>query len=213
MPPNSPATVDRILDYTAVAANALHDVATAAQIPFLTRVCTITLTIIPIVQDARFQRERCYRIVEEIHHSLCALTSLSIYSDDIQAPKMLDRIAQYASTLQRFDSCLRSQRELGTIKRLFKQAEISAQLDFCETELRALLAIFTAKQGARLATTLVEFDIDTETRHQELLEMIASQSSSFDAVSLIGRSTLNTRQFWIALLAACFPKSLSRPRV
>jgi hypothetical protein len=50
MPPSSPATVDRILEYTAVAANALHNVATASQIPFLGRVCTITLTIIPMVQ-------------------------------------------------------------------------------------------------------------------------------------------------------------------
>jgi hypothetical protein len=46
-------------------------------------------------------------------------------------------------TLQRFDSCLRSQRELGKIKRLFKQGEITAQLNTCETELRALLVLFT----------------------------------------------------------------------
>jgi hypothetical protein len=50
MPPSSPAMVDRILGYTAVAANALHDVATASQIPFLGRVCTIILSIIPMVQ-------------------------------------------------------------------------------------------------------------------------------------------------------------------
>jgi hypothetical protein len=50
MPPHSRATGDRILDYTAVAANALRDVATAAQIPFLGRVCVITLTILPMVQ-------------------------------------------------------------------------------------------------------------------------------------------------------------------
>jgi hypothetical protein len=31
-------------------ANALRDVATASQIPFLGRVCTLTLTIIPMVQ-------------------------------------------------------------------------------------------------------------------------------------------------------------------
>jgi hypothetical protein len=50
MPPSSPATADRILDYAAVAANVLHDVATASGIPFLNRVCTVTLTIIPMVQ-------------------------------------------------------------------------------------------------------------------------------------------------------------------
>ncbi|KAJ7711161.1 hypothetical protein B0H14DRAFT_2645890 [Mycena olivaceomarginata] len=142
MPPSSPAIVDRILEYTAVAANALQDVATASQIPFLSRVCTITLSIIPMVQNARFQREQYLRIVEGIHHSLCALTSLSIHSD-IQAPKMLEQIAQYASTLQKLDSCLRSQPELGTFKHLFKQGEITVRLDSCETELRA----FTVFKG------------------------------------------------------------------
>ncbi|KAJ7765111.1 hypothetical protein B0H14DRAFT_3593245 [Mycena olivaceomarginata] len=153
MPPSSPAPADRIFDYTSVAANALHDIATASQIPFLARVSTITLTIVPMVQNTRFQQERCLRIMEEIHHSLCALTSLAIHSDNIQAPKMLDQIARYAGTLQRFDSCLRSQQELGTLKRLFKQGEITAQLDTCERELRALLAIFTIGRDALNASS------------------------------------------------------------
>jgi hypothetical protein len=50
MPPRSPAPVDRILDYTSIAANALHNIATASQIPFLGRICTLTLKIIPMVQ-------------------------------------------------------------------------------------------------------------------------------------------------------------------
>jgi hypothetical protein len=52
MPSSSPATADRILEYITVVANALRDVATrtASQIPFLGRVCTLTLTIIPMVQ-------------------------------------------------------------------------------------------------------------------------------------------------------------------
>jgi hypothetical protein len=63
------------------------------------------------------------------------------------------------STLQKFDSCLRAQRELGTIKRLFKQSEITAQLDSCETELKAALGIFTvghyvnANQPVKLTLT------------------------------------------------------------
>jgi hypothetical protein len=46
-------------------------------------------------------------------------------------------------TLQKFHSCLRAQRELGTIKRLFKQNDITAQLDRCEAELKTALQIFT----------------------------------------------------------------------
>ena len=50
MAPNPLTTGNKILEYTAMAANALHDVASATQIPFLSRICTLTLTIIPMVQ-------------------------------------------------------------------------------------------------------------------------------------------------------------------
>jgi hypothetical protein len=48
------------------------------------------------LQNTKFQKERCLRIVEDIHHLLCVLTSLCIHSEDIQSPNMLHRIAQYA---------------------------------------------------------------------------------------------------------------------
>jgi hypothetical protein len=50
MLPRSLDTVDKILQYTAVAANALKEVTSVTQIPFLDSVCTLSLTIIPIVQ-------------------------------------------------------------------------------------------------------------------------------------------------------------------
>ncbi|KAF7356050.1 CTLH domain-containing protein [Mycena venus] len=228
MPRKFLAPVDKILDYTEVAANALQEVATAAQIPFLGTVCTLTLAIIPMVQNARFQQERCLHTMEEIHHSLCALTSLSIHSDDIQAPEMLAQIAQYARRVmdflvfgwpfilslftavsKKFDSCLRSQQELGTLKRLFKQGEIAAQLDSCEMELRASLAIFTAKQGVALATGVVELKIDTETRHQELLELISSRSGEFESMSSVNWTKFFKCQLRILLPVASLPKNLS----
>jgi hypothetical protein len=50
MLPKSSDTVDRVLQYTAVAADALQDVANTAQIPFLDTVCTLVLKIVPIAQ-------------------------------------------------------------------------------------------------------------------------------------------------------------------
>lgn len=47
------------------------------------------------------------------------------------------------STLQKFHACLIALRELGTIKRLFKQNKIIAQLDRCEAELGATMEVFT----------------------------------------------------------------------
>ncbi|KAJ7721977.1 hypothetical protein B0H14DRAFT_3520458 [Mycena olivaceomarginata] len=96
MPPRSRTTVDKILEYTKAAADALQDVANATQVPFLTRVCTLSLAIVSMMQNTKLQKDRCLQIVEEIHHLLCALMHLSIRSEDIQSPTMLNHVAQFA---------------------------------------------------------------------------------------------------------------------
>ncbi|KAJ7857197.1 hypothetical protein B0H13DRAFT_2357044 [Mycena leptocephala] len=108
MLPKSFDSVDKILQYTAVAADALQDVADRTRIPFLDSVCTLTLTIIPVVQ---------------------------------------------------------------------------------------------MESGVKTANALAEFSIDTDGRHQELLELISSQSGSIDNVSSI-RSSLNTSSGSLSLLPA-----------
>ena len=97
---------------------------------------------------------------------------------------------------------MRAQEELGKIKRLFKQNEIIAELDQCEAELKASLQIFGVglkfgtmarltllsqmEYSMAMASTLVEFSIDTERRHQELLELLSSESGSIDVASSVG---------------------------
>ncbi|KAJ7837740.1 hypothetical protein B0H13DRAFT_2421035 [Mycena leptocephala] len=199
MLPPSPNNLDNILQYTAVASNALQDLATATQIPFLNSISTLSSTIIPIVQGMRFQKDRCLGMMEGIHQLLYTLMSLYIYSDDIRSPKMLNQIAQCALMLQKFHSCLQAQQELGTIKRIFRQNEIVAQMDRCEAELKATLEVLI---GVRTASALAKFSIDTEKRHQELLELIASQNGSIDTASSIGTSSLNTSSGSLYLLPA-----------
>ncbi|KAJ7917612.1 hypothetical protein B0H13DRAFT_2441141 [Mycena leptocephala] len=202
MPPHSSDILDNIVDYTAVAAKTLQDIVVVTQIPFLDGVCTLSLTIILIVQTTKFQRERCIRILEEIHQGLCALAGLCIHSDDIRSSMMLDQIAQYALTLQKIHMCLKALREAGTLKRLFRKSEIAAQLDSCERELRAASELFTMKSGVGITTTLVGLNMDTENRHQELLELISSLSGSINTASSIGRSSLDTSSGSLSLLPA-----------
>ncbi|KAF7345157.1 hypothetical protein MSAN_01891900 [Mycena sanguinolenta] len=64
-------------------------------------------------------------------------------SEEIQSMATLEQVAHYTTILLKIDSCLRAQRNLGTIRRLFKQSELIAQLDNCETELKAALASLT----------------------------------------------------------------------
>ncbi|KAF7334576.1 NB-ARC domain-containing protein [Mycena venus] len=200
MIPSSPA--DKLLEYTAMAASALQDAADTTQIPFLSRVSALTLAIIPMVQNTKVQKDRCTRIVEHIHHLLCVLASLSVDSVEIQSPATLHHIAQVTVTLQKLDSYLRAQRDLGTIKRLFKQSEITAQLNSCETDLKTVLDNLTMNQGVGIAVNLGEFSVDLQKRHHELLDLISLQNGLLDGISSIGRSSLSASSGAFSLLPA-----------
>ncbi|KAJ7754714.1 P-loop containing nucleoside triphosphate hydrolase protein [Mycena olivaceomarginata] len=215
-PPIFPDALEKILQYTAIVAKALQDVAATTQIPFLDTICAVVLTMTPLMENIKLQKDRCLRMMEEIHQLLCVLMGLCIYSEDIRSREMLHKIAHFATTLQKFQTCLRELGGLGKFKRFFKQSEITAQLDSCEKELRTTSEIFTTQFGAGIANALIEFNHDTEKRHQELLELISSQSDSFDNLSSVGiirdlissdimsqiRSSLNTSSGSLSLLPA-----------
>ncbi|KAJ7452941.1 hypothetical protein FB451DRAFT_1521160 [Mycena latifolia] len=129
--------------------------------------------------------------------SVCTLTAAII-----PMIEMLDQIAQYAETLQRFYACMTAQNELGTIKRFFRQSEITAQLDVCERELKAGLNLFTTQFGVGVASALVEMNIDAEKRHQELLELISARSVSVTATASLRGNSLNNSSGSLSLLPA-----------
>ncbi|KAJ6556115.1 hypothetical protein B0H19DRAFT_1071248 [Mycena capillaripes] len=190
-------SVNKVLEYTTVAASALQDVATATQIPFLNSLLIPDcMRHLRGLQNTKFQKERCLRMVEKVHGLLCVLIGLCIFLEDIRSPKILDQIAQYALTLQKLHSCLRAQQGQGTLKRLFKQGEITAQLDSCESELKAASDIFRMLYGVEIQSALVDLKVDIDKRHQELLELVSSRSGSFDNASSMGRNSLNTRSHY-----------------
>ncbi|KAK7022570.1 NB-ARC domain-containing protein [Favolaschia claudopus] len=169
-------TTDKALEYSTIAANALRDASAVSDIPFIQSVCTLSLSILPMVQATKYQKEKCARMVEQIHQMLCILFRLCVHSDVLRSPRALEDVARYVDTLQNFNSCLRAQRELGRLNRFFKQSEISTQLDICEMELKAASELFTMQYAVGLSTDLADLNADIEQRHEELLELISSQS-------------------------------------
>ncbi|KAJ7705670.1 hypothetical protein B0H14DRAFT_3526309 [Mycena olivaceomarginata] len=96
-PPIFPDALEKILQYTAIVAKALQDVAATTQIPFLDTICTVVLTMTPLMENIKLQKDRCLRMMEEIHQLLCVLMGLCIYSEDIRSREMLHKIAHFAT--------------------------------------------------------------------------------------------------------------------
>ncbi|KAJ7266854.1 hypothetical protein C8J57DRAFT_1469902 [Mycena rebaudengoi] len=129
--------------------------------------------------DIGHSSDRCFRMVEEIHQLLCVLGTLYLKLEYTMLPKLVNEIADLSQTLLKFYGCLRSEQELGKIKRFFKQSEITAQLEVCEVELKSALDVFRIQTGVGVTTALLQMSVDTEGRHQELLELIATRNDGF----------------------------------
>ncbi|KAK7053515.1 NB-ARC domain-containing protein [Favolaschia claudopus] len=197
-----PAAVTyKILDYTSTAATALREIAVSTDTPFLATACDLALRIVSLVQETRYYKERCHRILEQIHQSLCVLSTLCVEAKDGLSPRMINQMAQYAATLEKFYICLQSQNDIGPLKRLLKQNEIASQLTMCEKGLQTALEVFMTDYAA-VANEVLHLENDTEARHQELLELISRRSISVDDSSIAKHSSFNTSTGSFSLLPA-----------
>ncbi|KAJ6477223.1 hypothetical protein DFH09DRAFT_1056595 [Mycena vulgaris] len=189
MPPSSP-DIDSLLEYTRIAARTLQDIS-GPNVPLLKAVSGATLLVIPIVQDIRANRERCVRMVEKVHQLLCTLTLLSLNIGTTMSPKVLGDIGRLAQTLQKFYACLRSQQELGKLRRFFKQTEITAQLEACEGELQGVSESFKVQSATAPTAAIADLCTRAEQRHQEILELLETRSytQSSDTTSLLRSSS------------------------
>ncbi|KAJ6458184.1 hypothetical protein C8R45DRAFT_942774 [Mycena sanguinolenta] len=132
-------SMDEIVESTVVAAEALQGVAKTTHIPVAGVVCGLALEIVPMVQSSSFP------------------SSLRTFNQ-----RMLKEIAQFTLTLDKLHSCLRVQRELGSIKRLFRQSQLVTQLNGCEAELKSALYSFMMEHGREAASAVSQLNHDTQ---------------------------------------------------
>ncbi|KAJ7023523.1 hypothetical protein C8F04DRAFT_180876 [Mycena alexandri] len=123
--------------------------------------------------------------MERIHQLLCVLAAICSAAPASTLPlTTLDAIGRLAQNLQKIHSCLRAQRELGTFKRFFKQAEILEQIDSCEADMQDILHLFKSMSEAGLRIMLEEFDSNAEKCQKELFEAV-DRSNTSDVASSI----------------------------
>ncbi|KAF7363036.1 AAA domain-containing protein [Mycena venus] len=185
MPRSTASTLRNVLNYTGTAATTLRDVSTTTHLPFLGVVSGVSLSIVDIILAIKSQTDRYVEMLEKIHHLLCAIIGLCLAPEYISSQRILNHIADFARTLQKIQTCLKLQQDLGKIRRLFKQAEFTIQLDACKCELKSLLENFVIIRSPEIVTDVVEFKIDCEQRHQELLELVSTRTLSSDAASSV----------------------------
>ncbi|KAJ7798525.1 hypothetical protein B0H14DRAFT_2617788 [Mycena olivaceomarginata] len=193
MPLRSSLRAEKILEYTAVAANALRDAAVAIQTPFLNSVCVLSSTIVimlqvgyrttfrptPLRANLNAEYENSTRTIHSNSRggppvTLCADEFVLFGGDSISKAARGKWLSMPASFRNFMRVC--TQQELGRFKRLRKGAEGRIARFSREAIASADLEM---NYGVGIASALFELDVDTEQRHQEV--SLSDNGSSSDA--------------------------------
>ncbi|KAJ7098225.1 hypothetical protein C8R44DRAFT_888860 [Mycena epipterygia] len=119
---------------------------------------------------------RLLPIAELIHQLISTIIHLCVANEGVLPLKLLGNIGHFAQTLQNLQNSLKFQQELGMIKRFIRHHEVSTQLQTYETELQAIADELKIRSGATVAANLIEFELDAQQRHQELMAVLAAQN-------------------------------------
>ncbi|KAJ6545023.1 hypothetical protein DFH09DRAFT_1172482 [Mycena vulgaris] len=171
---------DAILQNATLACGALRSVADSSQVPFLQSISAISFAILSGVQSVKMNREECIRLVERIEALIWAVVDVCVNSQtgNTLPPSILNNIGNFARTLQKILSFIEEQLKMGKLKRFFRQAENTQQLDECKAELKHALAIFSIQYGVTSAAALADLQIAENARRESLLELVAARATS-----------------------------------
>ncbi|KAJ6540738.1 hypothetical protein B0H19DRAFT_1078137 [Mycena capillaripes] len=171
-----------ILEYATLTARTLAGIASSDSVPFLEPIANLSLLICDdlTLQSNAVNNSIWLRLVELIHNIECTIIAMCLAHDYTIPVAILTTIGEFAQTLQKIYGCLRSQDDLGRIRRFFMKGEINAQLQNCQIGLQEALATLQLKHSG----TMVAIESDARGRHQEILTLLEEKSSQ-SSVSVI----------------------------
>ncbi|KAF7351892.1 hypothetical protein MVEN_01150900 [Mycena venus] len=174
--------LENLVQYVNIAASSAKSMADSARVPFLGVAATLAQSIANSAEAMRINKDHRVQILEQIHEIFCSIMFLSsTKTDGVLPPILLHDIAQFTEKLQKLYAFLRSQQGMSKFKQLLKQSDSSSRLEVCKTELEGSLQIFKVHIGVSSVKSQVEMHRDAETRHKELLELLAAHPELTDS--------------------------------
>ncbi|KAJ7113836.1 hypothetical protein C8R44DRAFT_881413 [Mycena epipterygia] len=146
----------------------MQSLAQVSGVPFLQTAVSESVLVLNEIQMTKMNQGRLLPIVELIHQLLSTIIHLCVTNEGVLPLKLLGNIGDFAQTLQNLQNSLKFQQELGSIRRFIRQHEISTQFQTYETELQTIANELKAK--------LIEFELDAQQRHRELMAVLAAQN-------------------------------------
>ncbi|KAJ7112025.1 hypothetical protein C8R43DRAFT_153306 [Mycena crocata] len=121
-------------------------------------------------------KDEWLQVTEQIHEVLCAIISLypDAETDGVVPSGLLYDIGRFTETLQKLYTCLKTQQEMGKLKRLFKHLQNVSQLETCKAELQESRDIFRVHVGQMTISGIARMEKTAADLHEDLLALLAA---------------------------------------
>ncbi|KAF7368241.1 hypothetical protein MVEN_00144200 [Mycena venus] len=158
--------------------------------PALDAISTTTQSLSKSVETIKQNKSDCAQLLEETHKLLNAIILVYIKSETGAelAPSVLTHIVKFTKTLHQIHAFLEAQQKTSSVKKLFRQGEMSRLLKECKTGLQEGLDFFQIER-VNVMADVTQMCEDAQRRHQEVLCMIETlyDGRSFEGASYTSR--------------------------
>ncbi|TFK39651.1 hypothetical protein BDQ12DRAFT_722486 [Crucibulum laeve] len=152
----APSKTEDLLQYGAIAARTLKEIAEATGVPCLKAIAGLTMLIIQTVQTVRYNKDECIRMTECIYWLICAIINICKNTEAELSPTMMGNIEQLQDTLQKLLSYVRM--------------HVDA--------IQHALDVFGVQSHVITAVTLAEMQDHASRCHQEVMNVLSSKQAA-----------------------------------
>ncbi|KAJ7707040.1 hypothetical protein B0H16DRAFT_1824584 [Mycena metata] len=176
------ARLNNILNCVAITANTFDILVNILKISGLEAISNTIQSLLRWAQTIKQDKRECAELMEQTHELLNAIITTYIKSDTGAElpPSTLNQIVKFTETLHKIHTFVEAQQSGSKVKKFFRQAELTALLKDCKAGLQRALDFFNIKT-VDIMTDVREMQDKTQLRHQEILNMIETLSSSDSA--------------------------------
>ncbi|KAJ7755423.1 P-loop containing nucleoside triphosphate hydrolase protein [Mycena metata] len=177
--------LNNISKCVAITANTFDILVNALKIAGLEAISNIIQSLVKLAQTIKQDKNECADLIEQTHELLKAIIGIYIKSDTGAElpPSTLNQIVKLTETLHKIHTFVEAQQSGSKIKKLFRHGELAALLKDCKGGLQQGFDFFNITT-VNIMTDMRAMQDQAQLRHQEMLDMVETLSSSDSASSI-----------------------------
>ncbi|KAJ7452057.1 hypothetical protein B0H11DRAFT_299705 [Mycena galericulata] len=113
------ATSSPFMHHARLAATTLKQFSEMSSIPYVKVVAGVSLLILETVVSVKANKEECVAMIEKIDELLSIVIELCVDTSVPLSPTLIEAMGNFAETLQKIQSFMRTQQDMGKFKRFF----------------------------------------------------------------------------------------------